>query len=147
MWNDDYKEMLLLLLKENVEFLIVGAYALAAHGYPRATLDIDIWVNPTIENATRVHRALTKFGAPMDTVKISDFSSTDTIFQIGVAPRRIDILTDISGVEFCDAISKALTSEFDDITLNVLSIDHLIKNKLATGRDKDIVDVNMLKKR
>ncbi len=100
MLNEDYKDLLLALSEENVKYLIVGAYALAAHGYPRATMDIDIWVKPDGVNAAALLRALERFGTPLQNLSQQDFERSDTVFQIGVAPRRIDILTGASGLEF-----------------------------------------------
>ena len=108
MLNQDYKEMLLLLIEEEVDFVLVGAYALAAHGFPRATGDIDIFVKPSSGNAHNVYRSLAKFGAPLEGVSIEDFSSPGVIFQIGVAPMRIDILTAIDSVSFQEAIQDAI---------------------------------------
>ena len=93
MLNEDYKEMLKSLVDEKVSFLLVGAYAMAAHGYPRATLDINIWIMPEPDNADAVLRALRRFGAPLHNLKKTDFEREDTVFQIGVAPRRIDFIT------------------------------------------------------
>jgi hypothetical protein len=103
MLNKDYREMLLYLSDEGVKFLIVGAYALAAHGFPRATRDIDffVWANP--ENAASLVRALERFGAPLGNVSAADFAAEGTVFQIGVGPRRIDIVTRIDGVTFQEA--------------------------------------------
>ena len=109
MLNEDYKEMLQRLLDAGVEFLLVGAYALAAHGHPRATGDIDIWVRPSSGNARRVYIALAAFGAPLQDVTPQDFSHPDVVFQIGVAPRRIDIMTGISGLEFAGSCAKRFT--------------------------------------
>src|SRR5687767_13466814 len=95
--------MLAALSAENADFLVVGAYALAAHGYPRATGDLDIWVRPSDENAQRVWRALVRFKAPLSQLTLDDLKSRDIVFQIGIAPRRIDVLTSISGVEFDEA--------------------------------------------
>ena len=89
MLNEDYKEMLQCLSAEDVKFLLVGAYAMAAHGYPRATMDIDLWVMPSPDNAAAVLRALRKFGAPLQGLSLCDLQKDDTVFQIGVAPRRI----------------------------------------------------------
>ncbi len=147
MLNDDYKEMLQLLLDEHVEFILVGAYALAAHGYPRATGDIDIWVHPSSDNAPRVHKALAKFGAPLQNVTPQDFSNPNVIFQIGVAPRRIDIITSITGVEFAEAVRNASQLNIEALPIPVLSIADLIKNKEATGREKDLLDVKILRQR
>ena len=104
MLNPDYREMLKSLEEEGAEFIIVGAYAMAAHGYPRSTADMDVWVNPTPSNAARVFRALARFGAPLKGVSPGDFQEEDIVFQIGVAPCRIDVLTTISGgIPFADA--------------------------------------------
>jgi len=100
MLNEDYKDMLRALSDERVKFILVGAYALAAHGYPRATMDIDIWVMPSPENADAVLQALRRFGAPLHNLTREDLLKDGTIFQIGVAPRRIDIITAASGLRF-----------------------------------------------
>ncbi len=144
MLNEDYREMLQILSAEKVDFLLVGAYAMAAHGYPRATLDIDIWVLPSPKNAKAVIRALTQFGAPLDKVTEDDFSTDGTIFQIGVAPRRIDIITSASGLSFDIASRDALEIDIDGITVRIPSLDDLIKNKRASGRTKDIADAEAL---
>lgn len=147
MLNEDYREMLQILSEESVEFIIVGAYALAAHGYPRATGDIDIWVNPESENAQKVYASLKRFGSPLYSVTPGDFTVKGTIFQIGVVPRRIDIITAITGVEFADARRDALRVDIDGLSLPVLSIEKIIINKEATGRDKDALDAKQLRKR
>lgn len=144
--NEDYRDILLALSTEQVEFILVGAYALAAHGYPRATMDIDIWVMPSSENAEAVFRALKRFGSPLHDLDIQDFKNDDTVFQIGVAPRRIDLLTGATGLDFLSAAKNAVTRQVDGIDLKVLSIEDLIVNKLATGRPKDQIDADELKK-
>ena len=147
MLNQDYKEMLQLLQEQTVEHLLVGAYALAAQGYPRSTIDIDIWVNPTPENSSKIYKALVQFGAPLNEIEENTFTNKGIIFQIGVAPRRIDLITEITGdIEFEDAMARSTQVNIDDVPLNVLSIEDLIKNKDATGRPKDIEDVNILRK-
>lgn len=145
MLNEDYKEMLQRLLDAGVEFLLVGAYALAAHGHPRATGDIDIWVRPSSENARRVYTVLAAFGAPLQDVAPQDFSSPDVVFQIGVAPRRIDIMTGISGLEFAEAARNASQVEIEALTIPVLSRADLITNKEASGREKDLLDAKILR--
>ena len=100
MLNEDYKEMLQILLNNEVKFLIVGAYAMGAQGYPRATGDFDIWVEPSPENSKRVYNSLLEFGSPLEQIHEKTFNENRIIFQIGVIPRRIDILTSIDGVEF-----------------------------------------------
>jgi hypothetical protein len=144
MLNQDYRDMLSLLLEKKAEFLIVGAYAMAAHGYPRATADIDIFVNASRVNAAKVYQALTDFGAPLANVAPSDFEATGTIFQIGVAPRRIDIITEIDGVTFSEAEKDKMVIDIDGLPLPFISKTALIKNKSATGRKKDQLDVERL---
>jgi hypothetical protein len=142
--NPDFSEMLSALSDAGVEFLVVGAYALAAHGLPRATGDIDIWVRPSPENAARVWEALRRFGAPTRGVTVSDFTLPDIVFQIGVPPRRVDILTSISGVEFEQAWTQRQAAVVDGLMLNVPSREHLIANKRAAGRPKDLADASWL---
>ena len=146
MLNQDYKEMLQILQNQDVDFILVGAYALAAQGYPRSTLDIDIWVDPTRENSMKVFKALSEFGAPLEEIGPNSFEQKGIMFQIGVAPCRIDIITEISGdIDFQSARNRAKQVKIEDISLNILSIEDLIKNKEATGRPKDIEDANRLK--
>lgn len=147
MLNEDYREMLENLLSEGVAFILVGAYALAAHGFPRATGDMDIWVKPDEENSQKTYRALVKFGAPVSEISEDEFSQPGLIFQIGVVPRRIDIITKISGVEFDEADADKIVVDIEDLKVPVLSIDLLIRNKMATGREKDLLDAKLLKKR
>lgn len=143
--NRDFVEMLSALSAEGVEFLVVGAHALAAHGLPRATGDLDIWVKPSRENAERVLKALRTFGAPLHQLAISDLTSEETVFQIGVAPCRIDLLTGISAVQFDEAWPKRLTVDVSGISVPVLGRDELIRNKEAVGRPQDLADVAWLR--
>jgi hypothetical protein len=142
--NPDFRDMLSALCDEDVEFLLVGAYALAAHGLPRATGDMDIWVRCSIENAERIYRALQRFGAPLFDLTINDLQVAGTVFQIGLAPRRIDILTSIDGVLFDDAWSHRKVIELEGLTVPAIGRAHLIQNKKATGRPKDLADVAWL---
>lgn len=144
--NDDYKDMLRALLDQEVRFLLVGAYAMAAHGYPRATADIDVWVEPSPDNSRKVYRALAVFGAPLDTINEDDFVKSGVVFQIGVAPRRIDIITAVSGVEFEHAYGHRQIVELEGLPITVLSYDDLVRNKRATGREKDQIDLRRLEK-
>lgn len=144
MLNEDYRDMLQCLLEERVRFLVVGAYALAAYGYPRATKDIDFLVNASSENAAHLMRALGRFGAPLDQVSATDFSTEGIVFQIGSAPRRIDILTRISGVDFERAYANRNTVLVEGIEVPVISLEDLIANKRATGRLQDLADVEKL---
>jgi len=145
MLNKDYRDILLCFDAEKVEYILVGAYALAAHGYPRATMDIDVWVKPSLENSILVLKALKHFGAPLNNLTQKDLLRDDTIFQIGVAPRRIDIITGASGLLFEEAKEKAVKVKIDGLEIIVLSLKDLIKNKIASGRPKDLVDAKMLK--
>jgi hypothetical protein len=144
MLNEDYKDMLRALSEEKVRFLLVGAYALAAHGYPRATMDIDIWVMPSPSNADAVLRALRRFGAPLQNLTKEDLQKDGIIFQIGVAPRRIDIITTASGLQFEDTYGQSLSLNIEGIELHIPSIDDLIRNKRAVGRTRDLADVEAL---
>jgi hypothetical protein len=147
MLNEDYKEMLSILLDYEVKFLVVGAYAMGAHGYPRATGDVDIWIKACPENSKKVHQALTAFGAPVSALTSETFIEEGIVFQIGVAPRRIDILTTIDGVSFSEAYEAKEVIELEGLKIPFLSKRHLIQNKEATGREKDRVDVQFLKDR
>lgn len=144
--NEDFLDMLRCLQEAGVEFLIVGAHALAAHGIPRATGDIDILVRPSPDGAERVMCALAEFGAPPSAHAVApvDFATPGVVYQLGLPPRRIDLLTEISGVSFDEAWASRIDASFGDLTVAVLGKDALIKNKLAAGRDKDLLDVKAL---
>jgi hypothetical protein len=144
MLNNDYRDILLALSNRKVKFLLVGAYAMAAHGYPRSTIDIDLWILPVPENAILVLQALEEFGAPYGNLSPEEKKKEEIIFQIGVAPRRIDILTSVDGLKFEDAYAHSSTIEIEGIPIQVLSTGDLIKNKRATGRTKDLADAEFL---
>ena len=146
MLNEDYRDMLHALADEKVRFLLVGAYAMAAYGYPRATMDIDIWVSQSSENADAVLRALRRFGAPLHRLTKNDLQTEDTIFQIGVAPRRIDIMTTVSGLEFDEAFSRSTAVDIEGIEVHIPSVADLIRNKRASGRTKDLADAEALER-
>ena len=142
--NQDFQDLLHALCEAEAKFLVVGAYALAVHGKPRATGDIDIWVKPSPENARRVYAALEKFGAPLHELVVEDLSSPDVVFQMGLPPRRIDILTDITGVTFADAWPHRVETKFGEVSVPVLGVDQLIENKRAIGRTRDLADIEEL---
>jgi predicted nucleotidyltransferase len=144
MLNEDYRDMLHALSEEKVRFILVGAYALAAHGYPRATMDIDIWVMPSPQNAEAVLRALRRFGAPLHNLTREDLQIDGTIFQIGVAPRRIDIITAASGLRFEETFQNSISVNIEGIEVHIPSIDDMILNKRATGITKDLADAEAL---
>ena len=134
------------LIAEGSEFLIVGGYAMAVHGYIRATGDLDIFVNPEHSNAERVYRALVRFGAPLKDISSDDFKVPGTVYQMGLPPFRIDIITMIEGVRFDEALRESLRVGNDDTKIPFLSLKHLIANKLATGRGKDTLDAKEMKR-
>lgn len=142
--NRDFVEMLSELSAAGVEFLVVGAHALGAHGTVRATGDLDIWVNPTPENAQRVMRALAAFGAPLFDLTLADLTNTDTVFQIGQEPCRIDILTGISGVPWDEGWNGRMSIEIEGIPVAVLGRNEFVKNKRAVGRPIDRIDLELL---
>ena len=144
MLNPDYRDMLCMLNDEGVEYLVVGAHALAVHGYPRATGDIDLWIGCSEENAKRVWRALRRFGAPLQNLTVADLAVPDVVFQVGIAPRRIDILTSIAAVSFEEAWSLRKSIVVDGIPISVIGRDDLLRNKWNTGRTKDRADAEWL---
>jgi hypothetical protein len=139
--NPDFRDMLSAFCAEGVEFMLVGAYALAAHGYPRATGDIDLWIRCSGENAQRVWRALGRFGVPLFDLTVADLNRPVTVFQVGVAPNRIDILTAIDGVGFDEARPECKVIEVEGLTILVIGRAHLLRNKRASGRPKDQADI------
>lgn len=141
----DFDEMLLALHESGAEYLVVGAHAMAAHGVPRATGDLDIWVRPTAENALRVYEALSRFGAPLTDLTPGDLQTPGTIFQIGVVPIRVDIITHIDGGVFEDAWRNRLIVPAAQHSIPYIGLEDLIANKSATGRPKDVADVVYLK--
>jgi hypothetical protein len=144
--NDDFRDLLAALDRTGVAYLVVGAHAMAAHGVPRATGDLDVWVRPDPENADRVLRALVEFGAPVAALDLTvhDLASPGVIYQIGLPPRRIDILTEVSGIEFGEAWSARFNQVVDGIEVSFLGRDALLRNKRAAGRAKDLLDIELL---
>jgi hypothetical protein len=146
--NEDFRDFLVLLADGGVDFVIVGAYALAFHGAPRASGDIDLFVRPTPANAQRVFDALVRFGAPLESARVTsaDFTQPGAVYQIGLPPRRIDVLTEISGLTFDEAWASRITAEIDGRTVSFIGREALLKNKEASGRPKDVADVARLRK-
>ena len=142
--NPDFQDILSAFLDEHVEFLVVGAYALATHGYPRATGDLDLWVRCSKENAQRVWRALEKFGAPLSDLTVKDLEAPVIIFQIGLAPRRIDIMTSIEGVNFDEAWPHRIDVELGRLKIPIIGRSHLIQSKKTSGRPQDLADLAWL---
>lgn len=144
MLGPDFRDILSAFIDQNVEFLVVGAHALAAHGHPRATGDLDLWIALSEKNAARTMAALRQFHAPLFDLTEEDLVTREIVFQIGVAPHRIDILTSISGVEFEEAWPSRHEIEISGLQFAVLGREDLIRNKLASGRPKDIIDAETL---
>jgi hypothetical protein len=145
--TDDWFELLVALLDARARFLVVGAHALAVHGVPRGTQDLDVWIDPTSENVERVWRALAAFGAPLDGLGVSrdDLRTVDTVVQLGLPPNRIDVLTSITGIpEFSEAWDTRVEHELRGRPIPFLGRDALLRNKRASGRRKDLADVEAL---
>jgi hypothetical protein len=139
--NPDFVDLLRAFIAADVRFLIVGAYALAVHGRPRATGDLDVWVEAAPANASRVMRALAEFGAPLADVSEADFRRPGTTYQIGVPPGRIDILTDLTGITFAEAWADRLHRPFGNLDVDFIGRTSFLRNKRATGRPKDLGDI------
>lgn len=142
--NRDFRDLLSAFNDQGVEFLVVGAHALAVHGHVRATKALDVWVRPEASNATRVLRALDAFGAPLQDLTKADLTKAGLIFQIGLPPVRIDVVTEIDGVVFGEAWSERVTARLGELEVPVLSRKHLIQNKRAAGRLQDLADLERL---
>jgi hypothetical protein len=142
--NRDFRDLLAAFNAHGVEYLVVGAHALAAHGHVRATKDLDVWVRTDAANARRVLEALRSFGAPLHDLTEADLSTPGVVFQIGVPPLRIDVLTAIDGVTFEEAWPARMRTHFADVPVTVLSKQHTIQNKRAAGRTQDLADIERL---
>ena len=145
MLNQDFKEFVELLNKNEVEYLIVGGYAVGIHGYPRYTGDLDIWINATRQNARKMVAVLAEFGFDSFGLTEEDFTKLGNVIQMGYPPFRIDILTTIDGVRFKDCYKNKIVVLHDEITLDVIGIEDLRRNKKVSGRLKDIDDLENLK--
>ena len=147
--NPDFLDLLAALVRAEARFLIVGAHAMAAHGVPRATGDMDVWIRPDPENAERVWAALTEFGAPLRAFDLSqaDLTAPGVVFQMGEPPRRIDLLTSITGVDFEEAWAARSVHRVGDLDVPFLGRAALLDNKRATARAKDLADVAILERR
>jgi hypothetical protein len=142
--NPDFEALLDELNAADARFLVVGAYALAHHARPRATGDLDLLVDPSPDNAVRVHRALGAFGAPISNLTVADLSTPDFVYQIGVPPRRIDILTSLTGVRFDEAWASRVRGNLGRASCDFLGRDALVRNKRALGRPRDLADLEAL---
>lgn len=142
--NRDYVEMLSALSDADAEYLVVGAHAMAVHGRPRATGDLGLWVRPTPENAERVWEALARFGAPLDRLEPEDLTTPELVFQIGVVPNRIEILTSVTGLSFDRSWERRVIVPIEGVEVPVIGREDLIENKKELGRPRDLADVSEL---
>jgi hypothetical protein len=144
--NPDFSDLFSELSAAGAEFLVVGAHAVMFYAAPRYTKDLDIWVRPTRDNAERVHRALAAFGAPLDDLTVEDLAVEGTVFQLGMAPNRIDVVTSITGVDFPGAWSRRVATTYGQVPIHLLSMDDLMTNKRAVGRPQDLIDLEHLER-
>jgi hypothetical protein len=144
--NRDFLDLLAAFLAADVRFLVVGAHAMAVHGVPRATGDLDVWIAPDPGNAEKAWSAVAEFGAPLSSMGVTpdDFGRPDQVVQVGLPPRRIDILTSISGVAFDEAWPDRVVHETGGLAVPFLGRAALIRNKQASGRTKDLADLEAL---
>ncbi len=147
--SDDFRDMLLELTDAHAEFVLLGGHAVAYHGYPRATADLDILVRATGANAARVYRALAAFGAPLGELEVAetDFATYDGVLQIGLPPHRIDIINRADGITFDEAIDDGESIRVGGREIPVIGLAALLKNKRTAGRPKDLLDVAELEAR
>ena len=144
--SSDYSDLLKLFNKDRVKYLLVGAYAVIFYTEPRYTKDLDLWVEPDQDNARKVFRALGKFGAPLKGISSEDFTKKGMIYQIGVAPVRIDVLMDIGGIAFAAAWKNRRRSVYAGVPINVIGLAELKKAKIAANRPQDRLDLEKLEK-
>jgi hypothetical protein len=142
--NHDYRDLLQCLNEAGARYLIVGAYAVIYHTEPRYTKDMDIWTDPSPENAAKVWNALVRFGAPLADLTPADLSNPDVVFQIGIEPNRVDILLDVEGLNFQEAWEKRATGTYEDQKIFVLDYESVLHAKKTSGREQDLLDVRRL---
>lgn len=144
MLNPDFRDLLSTFIDGSVEFLVVGGYAMAAHRLPRATKDLDLWVRPSAANAFRVLRALDVFGAPRHGLTERDLCAEGTIYQVGVPPNRVDVITTVDGVSFDHAWRDRIVVDIDGLPVPIIGLAHLVLNKRTVGRPQDLLDADLL---
>lgn len=145
MFSLDFREFVQLLIKHRAEYLVVGGYAVGVHGHPRYTGDLDIWLNPSTENATKILACVNEFGFSSYNLTIEDFTKENNVVQLGYPPLRIDLLTNIDGVAFNECYVNKKEVEIDDLTVNFISYKDLVANKKSTGRFRDLDDIENMK--
>jgi phage replication-related protein YjqB (UPF0714/DUF867 family) len=145
--TQDFKEFLQLLDSEKIEYLLIGAYAVGLHGYVRGTNDMDVWVATDPTNVDRLIAALIKFGFAPQSISREIFAGEQTIFRMGFPPNRLEIFTQIPGVNFTECYARRLTLDYEGMQVSVIAYEDLKANKQASGRNKDKADIEMLEKR
>jgi predicted nucleotidyltransferase len=143
-FNPDFREFVKLLIKNKVEYLIVGGYAVGIHGYPRYTGDLDIWINNTEENAQRILKCVEDFGFSSYNLSVADFTKEGNIIQLGYPPVRIDIINQVDGVNFSECFKNKKEITVEGLTLNFIGYEDLLKNKRKSSRPRDIDDIENL---
>ncbi len=146
MLSDDLKEFLRFLNEEKVEYLLIGGWAVGYHGYPRLTQDMDVWVEMSVENTRRILKSLERFGFKPGVADESLFLKPGNIVRFGFPPNRIEILNQIDGIEFAECVQRKEMADFDGLTVPIIALDDLIRNKRASGRHKDLADIEGLNK-
>jgi len=144
--NSDFRDLLVALNAAGAKYLIVGGYALALHAEPRFTKDLDIWVECSPANGKAVWNALAAFGAPLSDLAKEDLAVPGLVYQLGVAPSRVDILTSIDGVEFADAWASRVDQRYGGEPASFIGFEDLVRNKRASGRPQDLIDADLLDK-
>ena len=145
MFSQDFREFIELLIKNRVEYLIVGGYAVGIHGHPRYTGDLDIWLNPTSKNAESILKSVNEFGFSSFKLTLADFTTPGNVIQLGYPPLRIDLLTEIDGVTFEECFKNRKEVLIEDLNVNFIGYNDLLKNKKESGRPRDIDDIDNLK--
>lgn len=143
-FNRDFKEFIASLNANGVRYLIVGGYAVAFHGHPRYTKDLDVWIEVSQENARRVMQSLETFGFGGLDLNADDFSRPDQIIQLGYPPHRIDLLTSADGVSFAECHAARVEAEIEGVKICFINLEHLVQNKRASGRHQDLADIENL---
>ncbi len=144
--NQDFSDLFAELNAAGVRYLLVGGYAIAVHARPRYTKDLDLWIEPTPENAALVYEALGRFGAPLQHFSMADLQRPGMVIQLGLPPSRIDLVTSIDGVTFEDAWPDRMQSQYGPNVIQVIGLAHLIENKRSSGRAQDLADVELLER-
>ncbi len=144
--SPDFKELLSIMDRHEVRYLVIGGYAVMLYSEPRWTKDLDLWIAIDPTNASAVFAALKEFGAPLAGLSVKDFTERGYFYQMGRPPMRVDVMMEVSGIDFEDAWSRKNSISVDELTVHFISRDDLILSKLAAGREQDLKDVEILRR-